>query len=401
MAEAARGHDHGGVRPAAPLLAALLVACGSASGLPGTSVAAPASPRTPPGVVPVPSQTGSPIPQPTSRPGIRATAAGPLPASLRYVALDSPIADGFHTRLWLVDLAGSRPPIVVAEWDAPASPVGGYSASADGAGVIVSAAGTRSRVALYLLRPETGETRILFEEAGTIAISPRISPDGQRVAFTKYPAAGGSDAGIWAGPTGGELRRIADPSTASNVPAMPLAWSADSAWLAFTRDVSLDRTEVHIAPRGGGTEVTVGEGDRVSWRTRAPELLVAAATTPPSRAYTYDLSTGTTTDVLTVAKLVIPVIGWHPTLDRFMYVESEGAGREASGGAWVRSADGSSAQRLDVGRAAFAPEWSRDGSLLTALGGGDDAIVPLIDLLSGRRISVLCRRGGKPPGDCL
>ncbi len=119
--------------------------------------------------------------------------------------------------------------------------------------MIFSAAGDRARVALYLLRPETGETRVLFEDPATIVISPRLSADGQRYAFTKYPADGGSDLGVWTGSTsGGDPRRIAVPSTGSNVPAMPLAWSADGSWLAFTRDVSIDRTEVHLVPRDGG-----------------------------------------------------------------------------------------------------------------------------------------------------
>jgi hypothetical protein len=56
--------------------------------------------------------------------------------------------------------------------------------------------------------------------------------------------------------------------------------------------------------------------------------------------------------------------------------------------------------RVDGGRVVFAPQWSRDGTVLSALGGGDDAIAPVLDLPSGRRIAILCRRGGTPPADC-
>ncbi len=344
----------------------------------------------------------SPTPLPSMVPGVRATPAGAIPDAFRYVALDTPLADGFRTRLWLVDLGARRAPLVVAEWDAPASPVGGHSVSADGKTVVISATATRSRVALYVLRPETGNVRVLFEDPSTIVISPRVSADGSRFAFTEYPSAGGSDAGIWSGPTGGgQLTRIADASTASNVPAMPLAWSTDGSWLAFTRDVSLERTEVHLAPRDGGPEIAVGEGDRVTWRAAAPQLLVSVPSTPASRAYTFDLGSGKSTDVVKAEKLFVSSLQWHPSLDRFLYVESESAGREASGGIWLRNADGSAAEKVSAPRAAYAPEWSRDGSLLTALGGGDDALVPVILLPSGRQVSVLCRRGATPPGSCL
>jgi Tol biopolymer transport system component len=388
------------VRRLLPLLVVIAAACTSAPvTAPGTT-AAPSTSGAGPASTPAPDASLTTLP--TSRPGVRATAAEAIPATFRYVAVDTALADGFRTRLWLVDLTARRAPIVVAEWDGPAAPVGDHSVSADGTRVLLSAAGTRSRVALYLLRVETGDVRVLFEDPATIPLSPRLSPDGQRYAFSRYPAEGGSDLGIWSGAaSGGDARRIADPSSASNVPALPLAWSVDGAWLAFSRDVDIDRTEVRLAPRDGGPEIAVGLGDRVAWRRSAPELLVGVLVPPSSRAYTFDLRTGKTVDVVKIDKLFVTSLQWHPTQDRFVYVESESAGREASGGIWLRNADGSGAQRLDTVRSAFAPEWSADGTLLTGLAGGDDALVPVVDLQSGKRLSVLCRRGGTPPGSCL
>lgn len=382
------------------LLGLLLVSCTAApSAIPSPTAGASATAAAATGNA---GPTASATPLPSMVPGVRATPAGTIPDTFRYVALDTTLADGVRTRLWLVDLSAQRAPVVVAEWDAPASPVGDHSVSADGKTVIVSAAGARSRVALYLLHPGMGDVRVLFEDPTAIVISPRVSADGSRYAFTKYPAAGGSDAGIWAGATsGGGVKRIADPSSASNVPAMPLAWSTDGSWLAFTRDVSLERTEVHLAPRDGGPEIAVGEGDHVAWRVTAPQLLVSVPSTPTSRAYTFDLGSGKSTDVVKADKLFVSSLQWHPSLDRFLYVESEGAGREASGGIWLRNADGSAGEKVNAPRAAYAPEWSRNGSLLTVLGGGDDSVVPVILLPSGRQVSVLCRRGGTPPGSCL
>jgi Tol biopolymer transport system component len=385
-------------------VAVLIVAC---------QTAPVASPSTSPTVAPAPSPTAvatvrpaaspaaSPTPEPTARPGIRATGAGTIPESFRYVAIDLPLADGFRTRLWLVDLDARRAPQLVAEWDAPAAPVGGYSISGDGRSVIISAAGSRSRVALYLLKPETGIVVVLFEDPRTIVLAPKITPDGQRFAFTKYPADGGSDLGLWSGLTsGGDPVEIAERSTGSNVPLMPLAWSADSVSIAFTREKAEGGSEVRLTTLRGGIETTVGPGDKVSWRKNPPELLVAVSATPSSRAYTFDVATQKTLDVVKVDKLQIPLVQWHPSLDRFAYVTSEGASREASGGVWIRNADGSGASRVDLGRAVFSPQWSRDGTLLTALG-TEDAILNVVELFSGRRIAVLCRRGGTPPADCV
>lgn len=314
------------------------------------------------------------------------------------------IADGYHTRLWLIDLNERVRPQLVAEWEGPAEPVGGWSASADGRAVLVAAAGTRARTALYLLRPETGATAVLYEERGVVAVSAKLSPDGARFAFTKYPADGGSDLGVWVGAVaGGEPTRIAPPSTASSVPALPLAWSVDSAWLAFTREAPAGGSEVRLVLGSGGTEAVVGPGDGVSWRRNPPRLLVAATTASPSRAYTYDAETRTTTDVVVGAdpSTLISSVRWHPALERFVYVEGR-RDHANSGGIWIRNADGTAPSRVDVGAGlVFDPEWSRDGTRLTALGGGDDSVAPVVELFSGRVIAVLCRRGGTPPADCV
>jgi len=380
------------------LLAALLLGCDVTSGpasTPGPSASAGAAVAGP-----IASGSVEPSPRPTARPGIRASAIGAMPSQFRYVALDTLLADGYHTRLWLIDLSSKRAPVLAAEWDAPASPVGGYSASADGRTIVISAAGARSRVALSVLRPETGELRVLFEDPVLVVVSPRISPDGSRFAFSKYPAAGGTDLGIWAGRiSGGELERITEPSNASSVPQMPLAWSPDGAWLAFTRD--LDVTEIRLVRAAGGEELRAGPGERVSWRATAPELAIEQPVGPGSRIYTVDLATGKTADLVKEDRGSVAALTWHPSGDRLAYVLSEGASREASLGIWLWRADLQRSGRTDAGRTVFAPEWSADGSILSAIAGGDDARIPIVDLLTGRQLSVLCRRGGTPPADCV
>jgi Tol biopolymer transport system component len=346
------------------------------------------------------ARTAEPSPLASARPGIRTTAVSAVPSLFRYVALDTPLVDGAHTRLWLIDLSSRRAPVLAAEWDAPAAPVGGWSASADGRTVIVSASGTRSRVALSVVRPETGETRVLFEDPAVTVVSARLTPDGSRYAFTKYPAQGGMDGGIWAGRiAGGDIARITEPTSATTTPQMPLAWSRDGAWLALTRD--LDVTEIHLVRAEGGDELLAGPGERASWRSTPPELAIEQQVGEGSRVYTVELATGKTADVLKQDKGSVAALAWHPSGDRLAYVLSEGASREASGGIWLWRIDVRTTVRTDAGRTAFAPEWSADGSVLSALAGGDDARIPIVDLLTGRQLSVLCRRGGTPPADCV
>jgi Tol biopolymer transport system component len=352
---------------------------------------------------PVPVATASPQPSPSapevSLAGIRAKPAGSLPDSFRYVAIDLTWAEGFRTRLWLVDLDAKRAPVVVAEWDGPASPVGEHSISADGKTVLISAKGSKARVALYLLRPETGTVATLFEEANVLAISPRISPDGQRFAFTRMPEGSPYDDGIWAGTAaGGELRRIVDQPRVTNVPRLPLAWSLDAVWVAFT--TTKEKSEVALAHREGGPTIAVGDGDRVSWRRNPPELLVAANAATTSRLYTFDVNAKKANEIARIEKKAYAHIDWHPTLDRLAYQETAFGVASVGGEVWVRSADGSGASSIDLGRSVYAPQWSRDGTLLTALGGGDDSVTALIELFTGRRIAVLCKRGGTPPADC-
>ena len=380
------------------LAAALIVGCES------TSAPSVTSPSPGPGAsssVAPGTAAPEPSPLPTARPVLKTSAVGAIPALFRYVALDTPLADGVHTRLWLVDLGAKRAPAIAAEWDAPSAPVGGWSASADGRTLLVSAQGTRSRVALSLVRPETGETRLLFEDPAVTVVAATVSPDGSRFAFTKYPAVGGSDLGMWIGRTGGgEPVRLTDPTTVTTVPQMALAWSRDAAWLAFTRD--LDVTEVRLIRADGGEEIHAGPGEKVALRSAAPEVLVAQAVGEGSRIYSVDLASGRSTDLVKSEKGQVAQLAWHPAGTAFVYVLSDSASREASRGIWLWRTDVAAPQRLDVGgRVAFAPEWSADGSVLSALAGGDDARIPIVDLITGRQLSVLCRRGGTPPADCV
>ena len=397
------------------LAALILVAC-DVTATPPTGSAAPASaPAGGPGAAVAP-RTSEPSPLASGRPGIHTTAVGSIPSLFRYVALDTPLVDGVHTRLWLMDLSSRRAPVVAAEWDAPASPVGGWSSSADGRVLLVTAQGARARVALNVVRPETADTRVLFEDPAITVVAARISPDGSRYAFTKYPAAGGNDQGIWAGRvSGGDALRLTPAFTSSTVPQMSAGWSLDNAWLAYTIDVDAPTpfSEMWVVRSDGGTTSRVGPGDRASWRKAEPQLLMSASgETGSVRAA--DLSGPQPRGIDLVGdlkKTFIPAIAWNPTSDVFMYVESDGPDREAANAIRILPVTGSPSGVFGIGgsttlkvtaQGAFsAPEWSADGTILSALAAGDSVRIPIVDLLTGRQLSVLCRRGGTPPADCL
>jgi len=399
MAEAAVLSEHRGVRMAAVVAALALTACQS----PPPDAPTPASPSATAAIAtatPVPPPRATPSPTPTDfvePPGVRARPAGALPESFRFVGLEW----AGHTQLWLVDLDRRRAPVVVASWYGPASPVGDHSIAADGKAVLISAKGARGRVALYLLRTETGTVVTLFDEPDAIVISPRISPDGQRFAFTRMRDGAPSDDGIWAGSvTGGDLRRIVEQQPAASVPRMSLGWSADSVWLAFITFTT--RSEIALAHREGGPQVPVGDGDHVSFRRNPPEVLVAANGPTASRMYTFDLTTKRIDEVARGDRLAYVDPQWHPTLERFAYAQGGTAGGAGQIGfeVWVRNTDGTGASSVDLGRRVRAPRWSRDGTMLTAVGGGGGSVASVLELLSGRSIAVLCLRGGTPPADC-
>ncbi|MGH2499338.1 MAG: TolB family protein, partial [Candidatus Limnocylindria bacterium] len=318
---------------------------------------------------------------------------GRLPEAFRYAA------PGFSfTLLWLVDLRGGRAPQVVARWD---SDTAAFSASRDGRALIAAAPGRYAHPALYVIRPETGETRTLFDEPDAQAAGkPQITPDGTRFAFAKRSARpSDGDLGLWAGGVdGGAIERIAEPSSPAIGPPMPHGWSTDGRWLAVGRGVPQTIT---LVPARGGLPVVVGDGELISWRAAAPELLIGVTGSDGrSRIDTFDVRTGERRTILESPRRIVHV-GWDPAGGRFVYVA-----RAASpdlltlGDIWLRDADGGSSVRLDAPRGGSRPEWSPDGTMLTSLIGGDDSTVGVFDHLSGRAVATVCRRGGTP-GRCL
>jgi hypothetical protein len=64
---------------------------------------------------------------------------------------------------------------------------------------------------------------------------------------------------------------------------------------------------------------------------------------------------------------------------------------------WLRYVDGRAPAKLVESLMIGPPWWSRDGSRLFALVGGDDSQGAVIDVLSRRTVVSYCRRSLAPP----
>jgi hypothetical protein len=85
---------------------------------------------------------------------------------------------------------------------------------------------------------------------------------------------------------------------------------------------------------------------------------------------------------------------WHPSLDRYAITEgpvARGPGTPLA--AWVRRLDGSATK---VAESAFLspPWWSRDGTKLFSITGGDDSTGGISNLLGTGGGTAFCLRGG-------
>jgi hypothetical protein len=116
-------------------------------------------------------------------------------------------------------------------------------------------------------------------------------------------------------------------------------------------------------------------------------------------AYVYDLATKRssdlyrpTGDVLITAAASRPNSGEYATVERPSCCGIFVPGTAA----WLRGPDGSARK---LGDATFVVDiwWSKDGSRLFALTGGDDSVGGVTDLVSGKGVMQFCKRGGGPP----
>lgn len=152
---------------------------------------------------------------------------------------------------------------------------------------------------------------------------------------------------------------------------------------------------------------------RSSGRWRAPigvgwlALLVALTTVVSnllhevtSAVYTYDLTRRVSVELYRSDSFAVEA-KWRPGAQTFATLEHpQLSGANPPGVAWLRGRDRSAQKVRDVAGAIGGLWWSRDGTELYALGGGDDSTGAVLDLLTGSLVMSYCTRGGAP-GACI
>jgi TolB protein len=152
-------------------------------------------------------------------------------------------------------------------------------------------------------------------KAGSIALSPRIAPDGQRVAYTILGGKGGPQVGMYSL----ELGRTVNFPRFGGSNVSP-AWSSDGARLAFSSSMPGD-PEIYVTDANG----------------TGPKRLTAYAGPDVSPA-------------------------WNPKSNSQIAFVS---GRTGLPQIYIMDADGTNLQRMTDGGYAVSPSWSPNGQFLT------------------------------------
>lgn len=380
---------------------------------------APPSPSPSPSATPTPTASPSASPSPTPSPGPlnATTAVGTVPRSFHYFD----IGQGESYRILLFDEDRTQPPVVVLTSGRPPVPPGpdvrsdSFTVSADGTVLVVMRRLSPQLMTYYVLRPETGEMQEVLN--GPDLGLPVISPDGAGVAYARAsddPAVNGIWLSSLAPRRPAPTRLVSDVPKRVGSPPQPLAWSTDGSSLAIVASQGEGSQEIAVVdPSGGltrydaatnafvgGRARVIGPGSFIDWRGGDAHLLVTSSRSLfGGRTLIYEANAITST----TRPLYVPSgdvnLGpavWHPSLDRYALIERPVVGGPtAPSTVWVRRIDGTA---TSTSAASFLgpPWWSRDGTRLFSIGGGDDSNGGIVDLLTGSSVR-FCVRAGIPP----
>ena len=346
------------------------------------------------------------------------TAVGTIPRSFHYLSTGR--GEGF--RILLFDEDSARPPVEVLR-SGPVPVASGpdvrtedLSASADGRVLVVRRRLSEQQTTYYVVRPETGQVDPLLSAADLGP--PVVSADGSRIAYARTT----DDAalhGTWllaiARNPPAPVRLITDHPQRVSSPPQPVAWSPDGKWLAVAAGQGESGPQIAVVdPAGGETHYdatanafvggrarVLAPGYAVDWRGGEGALLITSSRSAfggRTEIVTADVTTGASRSLYRPATDVgLGPAVMHPSLDRYAVLESPfGRGPGTANAVWVRRLDGTATK---VAESAFLGElwWSRDGTKLFAVTGGDDSTGTISNLLGNGGGAPFCRRGGTPP----
>jgi Tol biopolymer transport system component len=205
---------------------------------------------------------------------------------------------------------------------------------------------------------------------------------------------------------------VSDAPQRVGSPPQPLAWSADGKWLAISPVLGPGGTEVAVVDPAagethfnsatnifeGGNARVLGSGSAVDWRAGEHDLLITSSRDVfggRTYIYTIDVAGGPMRTLYAPsADVVLGPTVWHPSLDRYATMERPSAGGLGLPTAiWVRRLDGK-ATKLAESAFLSPPWWSRDGTKLFSVTGGDDSTGAISNLLGTGGGAAFCKRGG-------
>ena len=318
---------------------------------------------------------------------VRATA---VPDEFRYIpGIEGPIG-----RVWLADLVTGRVVDVVGVrlGSSPLAP--SLSASVDGKTLAIGTVAPSRPGAVYVVDVAAGTAALRYEDPEwQVGPVPALSPDGARLAF-----AGSDGVHLLDLRARTQLRFVPhhDAHAASGL-WRAVAWSTDGAWLAITRGAE-GFTETAIVDAGHETRV-LGVGSMVSWRAKAPEVVVMDTATPfggKSASYLYDVAANRGTPLEPSGLQRRASLAWNPKGDQFLYLAANGF--FPGGDLYVRAPNDQAAVKVQAPRPVADGWWSRDGSKIYALLMRQDALAStgvgnyeIAELPSGRIVATVCR----------
>ena len=383
---------------------------------------------------PTPTATSSPTPSPTAIAGTATPTSAPsptpsatssalgavtmqvtrtiVPAEFRYLVLGG----GSEFRLVVLDLNAGGATAVATARIAPVpraqrETYAAVSASADGRVVLLTFDVADASDSLFVVRPESGEATLLLRSEIRGAL---ISADGGHMAIGRNDE-DPSLTGLWVGTPDGAMRRLlADDPHSNGSPPLPYAFSADGGLVALglgLGDSGRQAVLISASSKEGRVDRSAGDPQVVATDATVVGMAAGGEFRSPrelflwnspimfggaSGADLYDLTTKRSTILYRPAAGVqLAAAAWRPNAAQYAAIERPESHVFVPLTAWLRGQDGSARKLGD------APVvdiwWSRDGSRLFAVVGGDDSVGGITDLLNGKGVMQFCKRGGGPP----